>query len=273
MTTERNDQALDAALQRVTKTQQSTRRNTIIATLIPVALGLVFLGFTLSQVDALQDQKETLQGQVKKLEGQDLALQEKIDAKQQELTKLEQDIAVLEPWAGEALGRRPERIEGASSEILAGARAATEASVIAAGSEKERARREKLTIAQYSKSLESEVNLDVVVRSLEKFGFQIVIKPSKLQDVSTNALWFGADVQDDDVRLTALTLMGAGVDLKWISRFRKDVDFDTDKRARIHIGGWGKAEVLRPWTREEVVKIRELAGIGNPANPGYVPPE
>jgi len=273
MTMEQRDQALESALQRVAKSEQSSRRMTIVATLIPIGVGLAFLAFTYSQVSDLQAQKQTLNTQVQELDaqvetlrGEDRDLQLEIDEKQRELQKLQEEVALLEPLAGEALGRRSERIKGASSEILAGARAATEASLLA-GNADETTRRSQLTITQYAKSLEREVNLAVVVRSLEKFGFRIESKTSKLP-IKTNAIWFGADVENDDVRLVALTLMGAGVEIRWISRFN---DSEGRKRAKIEIGSWTKVTELEPWTTRDVVKITELANVGNPANPGLRP--
>lgn len=298
---EHGDAPLELALEQVARSERRSRRNAIVATLVPVALGIAFLAVTYSQVDDLQTRKRALEGryavlqtesaallaQNEDLEGQNASLQAQrqqvnaevaalqgtqgdlqrdIEEKQRQLAKLEEEVALLEPLAGEALGRRPERIVGASAEIQAGARAAKEAAALA-GAAEESTRRSGLTIIHYAKKLEQEVNLDVVLRSLRKWGFRVESRSSDLE-IPTNAIWFGKDVQDDDVRLVALTLMGAGVEIRWISRFR---DWEGPKRARIEVGSWGKVVGFEPWTSESVTSTTDLAEAGNPAHPDVIP--
>lgn len=267
MTTEHSDHALEAALQRVAKSDQRSTRNTIIATLIPIVLGLVFLAITYSQVSDLLAQKEKLGADVALLETTDRDLRVQITQKQEELVKLEKKVDVLTPLAGEGLGRKPEKIANQGAAIQEAALAVREAEQVGDGTD-QTARRSKLTIAQYEKELERQVNLPVVVRTLEKYGFRVKNKTSKLQGHKTNALWFGEDVTSDDARLVALTLMGAGVELKWISRFK---DWDGDYATRIHIGSFPKVTEFEPLTTQAVIETRDLVMFGNPAHPDFRP--
>lgn len=267
MTTKFDPQRLEATLQRVARDELRARRTTIAATLLPLALGLAFLGVTFVQVQALRSEKDSLNAQVVGLRNEEAALQKRIAEKQHELEEKQKQVELLEPLAGEALGRRPEKIIGESAAILEGAKAVSEAAQVAARDD-DVARRREITITHYEKSLEREVNLDVVVSSLKKFGFQVESKASRLQDIATNAIWFGKDVTNDDVRLVALTLTGAGVEIRWISRFQ---NWEGPKHATIEIGSWARVVGFKPWTARDVTNISDLAEVGNPAHPEFDP--
>ena len=61
----------------------------------------------------------------------------------------------------------------------------------------------------------------VVIRNtLSSLGFTFR-EGTPQQRGATNAIWFGQDVPLSDVKLVALTLVRAGVDLKTIRPFRK----------------------------------------------------
>ena len=264
MSTERSDQTLERALQRVEKSEQSSTRNTIIATAIPVALGLIFLAVTYWQVQGLLEHKATLADRVEHLQNNadDLAIQ--IADKQIELAQLEADVAALTPQAGRGQGRKADKIADQSAAILEAAFAAQDAAKIAGGAD-QTARRSKLTIKQYIKDLDKEVNLPVVVSSLEKYGFQIDFGTSEI-DKKTSAIFFGKDVTSDDARLVALTLMGAGVELKWISRFKK---WGGAYSKRIHIGSFPGVTNFEPLTTQAVMEAPDLKMFGNPAHPDH----
>jgi cell division protein FtsB len=267
MSVEHSQQALDEALQRVARSERRARRNTLLATLVPLVFGLAFLVVSYSQVASLREEKKRLDTEVAALRNEEQDLQQRIAEKQRKLDEKQEQVELLEPLAGEALGRKKERIVGESADILEGARAANQAAQLAARAD-EYARRQQITITHYEKSLAREVDLDVVVRSLKKFGFKVQSKESRLQDLATNAIWFGKDVTDDDVRLVALTLMGAGVEIRWISRFS---NWEGPKRSTIEIGSWVRVVELTPWSTQAVTDVADLAEVGNPAHPEFRP--
>jgi hypothetical protein len=59
-----------------------------------------------------------------------------------------------------------------------------------------------------------------VRRALQEVHLDVVEEEPVVTDVPTNSLWFGDDVPLDRVKLAALTLQRAGVQLKAIRRFR-----------------------------------------------------
>jgi hypothetical protein len=76
--------------------------------------------------------------------------------------------------------------------------------------------RQKITVQYFPKDVDP-----VVIRdTLSSLGFTFR-EGTALQREATNAIWFGQDVPLSDVKLVALTLVRAGVDLKTIRPFRK----------------------------------------------------
>ena len=75
---------------------------------------------------------------------------------------------------------------------------------------------EKVTVEYFPKNVEG----DVVVKALRDSGFEVNMKRPQ-NDEPTNAIWAGDRVSVDDVKLVALTLIRAGVQLKSIRRFRE----------------------------------------------------
>lgn len=78
------------------------------------------------------------------------------------------------------------------------------------------ASRRDVTIQYFPKDVDG----DVVERSLRALGFELRRGSTQVPDVPTNALWFGSGVSLDDVKLAALTLMRAGVQLRAVRLFR-----------------------------------------------------
>lgn len=64
------------------------------------------------------------------------------------------------------------------------------------------------------------VDPDVIEKTLSALGFTFMTGVPQQQG-ATNAIWFGTDVPLSDVKLVALTLVRAGVDLKTIKPFRR----------------------------------------------------
>jgi hypothetical protein len=79
-----------------------------------------------------------------------------------------------------------------------------------------KAERQRITVEYFPKNVDP-----VVIRNtLSSLGFTFR-EGTPQQRGATNAIWFGQDVPLSDVKLVALTLVRAGVDLKTIRPFRK----------------------------------------------------
>jgi hypothetical protein len=78
----------------------------------------------------------------------------------------------------------------------------------------------------------------LVVNALELIGYNFLEKVSQkgTRNEQTNAIWFGASVPTDDVRIIALALVRAGINIKGIRPFEKESSFNVNKRNTIEIG-------------------------------------
>lgn len=148
-----------------------------------------------------------------------------------ELKKKENELKTITPLARRGLGMKAGK--GSEDSLI------PEASLQAVEATKQilshnnNNNRSDVTIVLYTKNLEKDANINVVIPALVELGFRIDKKTSSLQTVSTNAIWFGSNVHIDDVKLVAYNLIGAGVPIKAIRPFR-----DPGRKAsRIEIGG------------------------------------
>lgn len=76
--------------------------------------------------------------------------------------------------------------------------------------------RQEITVQYFPKN----VDRQIVEKSLYELGFKLTSGRTNLQDIPTNAIWFGSEISIDDVKLVAYTLIRAGVDIKVIRPFR-----------------------------------------------------
>ncbi len=76
--------------------------------------------------------------------------------------------------------------------------------------------RSEITIQYFPK----DVDRDIVEAALRELGFRLFVGVTQVENVPTNAIWFGANVKIDDVKLVAYTLIRAGVEIKIIRLFR-----------------------------------------------------
>jgi hypothetical protein len=80
-----------------------------------------------------------------------------------------------------------------------------------------KAERQRITVQYFPKN----VDPIVIKNTLSSLGFSFT-EGIPQQRGATNAIWFGKDVPISDVKLVALTLVRAGVNLKTIRPFRKN---------------------------------------------------
>ena len=83
-------------------------------------------------------------------------------------------------------------------------------------------RRQGITIQYYIKELDAPtyVNEIKVEEALKGLGFKVEIKSPLLPDLATNAVVFGSNVNPDDAKLVAYSLIRAGVEVKAIYKAR-----------------------------------------------------
>jgi hypothetical protein len=90
-----------------------------------------------------------------------------------------------------------------------------------------------VVVRYYPKDVERDLNDGVVLPKLRSYGFQLEHAEPRYPSTPTNSVWFGSDVQLNDVRLVALTLVAAGVELKAVREFREPTG---QKKRMIEIG-------------------------------------
>jgi hypothetical protein len=76
-------------------------------------------------------------------------------------------------------------------------------------------RRQNVQIEYFWKN----VDYNKVEEALRQLGFKVTVK-EQINDLATNALWFGTQVNQEDAKLVAYTLIRAGIQFKGIRYFR-----------------------------------------------------
>jgi hypothetical protein len=108
-------------------------------------------------------------------------------------------------------------------------------------------KRRSITVEYYPKNVDP-----TIIRSrLEALGLSLNTPTSKLPEVSTNAIWFGSEVDTNTVKAVAYTLIGAGVELKMIRRLNNS----EGREKLIQVGG---AENCSKRPTLKVEKIRTI---------------
>lgn len=108
--------------------------------------------------------------------------------------------------------------------------------------------RQRITVQYFPKN----VDPDVVEKTLSDLGFTFV-KRVPQQQGATNAIWFGEDVPLSDVKLVALTLVRAGVDVKTIKPFRRSHPVQ-DRNLLIQVGTDGDYSEKPSMTIKQIVE-------------------
>jgi hypothetical protein len=80
---------------------------------------------------------------------------------------------------------------------------------------------DSVVVRVYSRDIDRDLDTTVVLPRIQKLGFKVAQVPGRpsISNLHTNAVWFGEAVSTGDVRLVALVLMAAGVQLKPIRPF------------------------------------------------------
>lgn len=197
----------------------------------------------------------------------DADLVNKIGQKEKRLEQLEKDItdkekliASLTPSALKGLGFKQDPVHQISSVPRQSVNALDAANeIIKRSSVTDIERRKHIKVEYFPKKLDKEVNINIVIPSLQEFGFIVEKKKAKLTETQTNAIWFGTKVKPEDVKLIAYTLISAGLKIKWIQPFRSS---DPRKDSLIQIGAKikeGEKDIVNDWPEITVENIREKA--------------
>ncbi|MGB3508079.1 MAG: glycoside hydrolase family protein [Microcoleaceae cyanobacterium] len=94
-----------------------------------------------------------------------------------------------------------------------------------------------------------DVDNGVVEKALRSLDYQLILLPTVVVDVPTNSIWFGAEVNREEVKLVAETLINSGVKIKAIRPFSKKVAFSD---LLIQVGADPEMENRPSLTLEEI---------------------
>ena len=110
----------------------------------------------------------------------------------------------------------------------------------------------KPEIQYFSKDIDKEV----VTQALRDAGFTFAQKPGILRNEPTNAIWVGDPVSVADLKLVALTLIRAGVQIHSLQRF--NANSPRHDKLIIQIGSYPAMANQPVWTVEKVEAMTEL---------------
>lgn len=101
-----------------------------------------------------------------------------------------------------------------------------------------------------------DIDKNVVTQALQEAGFRFAEKPAKLADQPTNAIWVGDPVSISDLKVLALTLVRAGIQIRAIQRFRQD----SPRRSQLvmQVGTDAKMVNAAVWTVDGIQALTEL---------------
>jgi hypothetical protein len=202
----------------------------------------------------LDDQKGQLKEQAAQKEGEEQL--SRLTATQQDVHFL---IALLQTSKGGALAAaKPSEID---HNRVQQSLAATVA--ISQKPESEKPAAERPEIEYFTK----DVDREVVTNALQEAGFRFAKKVPVLKDQPTSSIWVGDPVAISDLKLVALTLVRAGVQIHSIQRFR----LNSPRRTKlvVQVGSYPAMETEPAWTVDRIQNLTELpardsgSGLGN----------
>lgn len=206
-------------LARVAQQSQSRARITAagaLAILIALAYASMALIAAQRETHALEESLSALKDQMAVLQVRDDTVQKESAATQQVLAEKSQAIAKLERLATESLGFLT--IESKSRETLSRSLAARDQIEQLAGDGAKR--RQAVTVQYYPADFDRHFNKNLILPRLDRYGFKLEKVGSRVAQTPMNAVWCGAGVNPDDVRLAVFTLMASGVEVKAVRQYR-----------------------------------------------------
>lgn len=99
-----------------------------------------------------------------------------------------------------------------------------------------------------------------IVVGLEALGYRFKTAPASryMDKKQTNAIWFGSDVPLNDVKVVALALMRAGIQIKAIRPYKKSIADPEYKSIRIEVGASIDIESQPTLTVDGIVAATEF---------------
>ena len=132
-------------------------------------------------------------------------------------------------------------------------------------------------IMQLSASIDTSINIsyfaklsdqDKAVMALKKLGYKVELLSTRkeMADSETNAIWVGSDVSRkiDDVRLVALYLFRAGLNIRSIKLFEQAEK--KEKRNLIQIGSSANSIRYPGWTLQQILDMEQIDRDGRPSS-------
>ena len=182
-------------------------------------------------------------------------IQEEIAELEKQKAQLAKEKAIAETDLVKAMGYSAEFSEKELNE-------AAKATAIAANSAIKKITKnnwdneKNIEVYYYNKTIDEKK----IVVGLEALGYQFrTASPNRyMAKKQTNALWFGSDVPLEDVKVVALALMRAGIQLKAIRPYRSSDSNPTYKSNRIEIGASVDVENRPALTVNDVITATDF---------------
>ncbi|OBP13773.1 hypothetical protein A5320_17830 [Rheinheimera sp. SA_1] len=174
---------------------------------------------------------------------------------QEEIVELQKEKAIAEADLIKALGYSPAFIEkelndDAQSTAIAANTAIKDITKSSWNNKK------GIEVYYYNKTIDEKK----IVVGLESLGYKfIAATPGKyMNKKQTNAIWFGSDVPLDDIKVVALALIRAGIQIKAVRPYRNSKEKPDYKSNRIEVGASIDIERSNPLTIDEIVNAKEF---------------
>ena len=185
----------------------------------------VYFGYRENQESKHKDaQIQSLRNSLSQVEKQNFKLLEKTDLMQAGLETTGDDIKLIRNRL-ETLGWSRENLSNPSQNQIEQSLLASQLVQTVSGNVEQR---KKITVQYFPKDVDS----NIVRTRLENLGFASVAGNSR-NELPTDSIWFGSEVDPNSVKAVAYTLLGAGVSLKAIRQFNND----NRRESVIQVGG------------------------------------
>jgi hypothetical protein len=115
----------------------------------------------------------------------------------------------------------------------------------------------KISVQFFPKDIDKDLIQSTLVATLTSVGFSIKsgIGNASLSKTPTNSIWYGAKVPDDAVKLVALSLARAGINIQGIQPFSKDAE-KPSKAYLIQIGSYSAIQKDPFYSVEKIVEMK-----------------
>jgi hypothetical protein len=209
------------------------RKPTMLSLLMLTSLLTIFFGYqnarssqiekaaNVAQIHSLEGKVSELLKKNSELNSEILTLQEGIDSTPERTSQIILTALIGQGWKRERL-RNVDLIQIDQS-LAAGQLV----EAVAADPQ-----RQSITVQYFPKDVDPEI---VRVR-LQDLGFTLTTPRSDLNEIPTNAIWYGEEVDIESVKAIAYTLIGAGVDIKMI----RQLNNSQGREQVIQVGGDGE---------------------------------